>query len=1104
MAFQLSPGVLVTEEDRTTVIPSVATTAGGISGAFKWGPVDEVITVDTENSLIDRFGRPDDTTAGYFFTSANFLSYGNNLKVVRVVDKSIARNAVSQPSGKVTSIQIVNSPNTYSILSDISVTIDSPVGEGIPATATAILSPSAIVSSITMTDNGYGYTIGQTLPEVTISGGGGSGATGRVVFGPGGIANVYIDFSGNNYTNLANVFVQNQDETFASLVPFIEYKLKGLELVNPGSYNSYTSNTNVVFSGGLVPGGTHAVAIPVIGFTVGNVIVQSPGSGYTASSNIVFVGGNPITEYDRYINANVDQSFDYFSPVTGNLILDGLGSIIGVDITYGGTVGYRTTPNIIINRNGGTGADAVLTAELLDISGQIRAFTITNNGNGYISAPNVVVNRNSFGLSLPEVQVNANIGYGQIRDVIIVNGGIGNYDYVPNVVVNRNDPSYGGSQAESRTFTVTNSGASAYAIDGLNNPTLTLQRGGTYTFVINASGHPFWIKTAQVTGTGSAYNTGVINNGTQNGIITFTVPNDAPSTLYYICQIHSSMTGIINIIDVQPSSDNANIRIRVEGTVDSIIVTNPGSGYTSAPIVSIIEIPGDATLLRQEASAVAILGYSVIGASITNPGLGYSTVPIVKISNSANTATTANAILTFDSLVIENYDKYENSYSLGDLGYGVFAAKYPGTIGNALAASMADSASFTNWRYAPLFDSNPSTSAYVSSRGGSNDELHIVVFDRTGEITGTAGTILEKFSFLSKSRDAKNSDGSSNYYKDIIANNSKYVYVLDHPLSGVNWGQTSTVSFDTLTANITSALTAGVDGNQISVGNVLNGYNYFANDELYDVSLILMGPTTDVGTVNSAISIAENRRDAMVFVSPPYSDVVSTINQATKITEYRDELTSSSYAVLDSGWKYQYDRYNDKYRYVPLNGDTAGLAARTDYIADPWFSPAGYNRGVIKNVVKLAYSPSKTDRDTLYKKGVNPVVTFPGQGTLLFGDKTLLARPSAFDRINVRRLFIVLEKAIANASKFQLFEFNDAFTRAQFRNLVEPFLRDVQGRRGITDFRVICDETNNTAEVIDRNEFVADIFIKPSRAINFIQLNFIATRSGISFEEVGA
>jgi phage tail sheath protein FI len=258
--------------------------------------------------------------------------------------------------------------------------------------------------------------------------------------------------------------------------------------------------------------------------------------------------------------------------------------------------------------------------------------------------------------------------------------------------------------------------------------------------------------------------------------------------------------------------------------------------------------------------------------------------------------------------------------------------------------------------------------------------------------------------------------------------------------------------------------------------------------------------------INYAItSVAEARKDCIVFASPEQSDVVNNVGgEAAAVVSFRETLTSSSYAVLDSGWKYQYDRYNDVYRWVPLNGDTAGLAVRTDFVADPWFSPAGFNRGQVKNVVKLAYSPTATDRDTLYKKGVNPIVTFPGNGTVMFGDKTLLAKPSAFDRINVRRLFIVLEKAISTAAKFQLFEFNDPFTRAQFRNLVEPFLRDVQGRRGITDFKVVCDESNNTAQVIDSNNFVADIFIKPARAINFIQLNFVATRSGISFEEVGA
>jgi phage tail sheath protein FI len=323
---------------------------------------------------------------------------------------------------------------------------------------------------------------------------------------------------------------------------------------------------------------------------------------------------------------------------------------------------------------------------------------------------------------------------------------------------------------------------------------------------------------------------------------------------------------------------------------------------------------------------------------------------------------------------------------------------------------------------------------------------------------------------------------------------------------GQTIGSTANASaFSNLTSSPNVTLTGGVSGDSPTDGNITAALSVFTNSELYDVSLLPLGSVSATVANYAISSIAEVRKDCVVFVSPLLVNVVNNAgSEATDIVTFRNTLTSSSYAVLDSGWKYQYDRYNDQYRYVPMNGDTAGLAVRTDFVSDPWFSPAGFNRGQIKNVVKLPFSPSASERDTLYKAGVNPVVTFPGQGTILYGDKTLLARPSAFDRINVRRLFIVLEKAIATASKYQLFEFNDPFTRAQFKNLVEPFLRDVKGRRGITDFKVVCDESNNTGQVIDTNGFVADIYIKPARAINFIQLNFIATRSGISFEEVGA
>src|SRR5210317_715 len=328
---------------------------------------------------------------------------------------------------------------------------------------------------------------------------------------------------------------------------------------------------------------------------------------------------------------------------------------------------------------------------------------------------------------------------------------------------------------------------------------------------------------------------------------------------------------------------------------------------------------------------------------------------------------------------------------------------------------------------------------------------------------------------------------------------------MDHNSSGTNLGNAAAgTPFTNVTAVSNVSLQAGADGSAATTGQKLTAYEYFSDAETVDVGLII-ADKCDATHVDNLITIAENRKDAIVFAPPERSDVVgvsSAATQTTNVIDFFNGIRSSSYAVFDSGYKYMYDRYNDTYRFVPLNGDIAGLAARTDLIADAWYSPAGLNRGVVRGAVKMAYNPSKTQRDDLYRARVNPVATFPGQGTVLFGDKTGLSAPSAFDRINVRRLFIVLEKAISTASKFQLFEFNDEFTRANFRNIVEPFLREVQGRRGITDFLVVCDETNNTGEVIDRNEFIAEIFIKPARSINFITLSFVATRTGVAFEEV--
>jgi hypothetical protein len=429
------------------------------------------------------------------------------------------------------------------------------------------------------------------------------------------------------------------------------------------------------------------------------------------------------------------------------------------------------------------------------------------------------------------------------------------------------------------------------------------------------------------------------------------------------------------------------------------------------------------------------------------------------------------------------------------------------------------------WRFSDLFLDAPGTSDWaIANARGELDEMHIAVYDKTGDITGKdvdvkgqrTAAVIETYLAVSKNSAAKTTQGGNNYYPDVIFRESNYIYWTDHLAAGTNWGTDVATGTDyTVVAGVTvDTLTGGTDDYSVTAGEVEIAYDKFADTENLDINLVLGGPSSGVADteagqdtfVTMITDLVELRRDCVGFVSPYRAAIVgvtSSITQTENVKDAFNKCPSSSYMVFDSGYKYMYDKYSDVYRFVPLNGDTAGLCAYTDSVADPWYSPAGYNRGNVRSAIKLAYNPMKADRDILYKARINPVVDFPGQGVTLFGDKTALAKPSAFDRINVRRLFLVLEKAIATASKYMLFEFNDEFTRAQFRNMVEPFLRDVQGRRGIFDFRVICDSTNNTGEVIDRNEFIGDIYIKPARSINFITLNFIAVRTGVAFSEVG-
>ena len=555
--------------------------------------------------------------------------------------------------------------------------------------------------------------------------------------------------------------------------------------------------------------------------------------------------------------------------------------------------------------------------------------------------------------------------------------------------------------------------------------------------------------------------------------------------------------------------------VATTGSITGFVINTAGSGYSSAPTITVgtsFNTVSDVSVVLGTQIAHGVNLYTVTTAGIT----AHTVLPIHGTGAVANgTATltwaglraTATTTVVVGGVKINNADDYDQNWVNGSGVVGGFSAKYPGTYGNSFKISMADSNTFAAWEYKTNFASAPNTSDYAERVSGSNDELHIIVL----EMQGSAEVVLETYSFLSKASDAKKTDGSNSYYKTVINNSSKYVWWMDHPTSGTNWGTSATnVTFDDLVSiDATSTLSGGVDDFNSTDGDFIDGFRLFANSETIDISLIMLGKASTTVAIDVINNVAESRLDCVAFISPQdisTGDPITGLGSGAtdKMIAYRNALPSTSYAVMDSGYKYQYDRYNDVYRYLPLNGDIAGLCARTDNTNDPWWSPGGLNRGQIKNCIKLAFNPNKTDRDTLYQLGINPVVSFPGNGTVLYGDKTLLAKPSAFDRINVRRLFIVLEKAIAISAKYQLFEFNDGFTRAMFKSMVEPFLRDVEGRRGITDFQVVCDDTNNTGQVIDRNEFVADIYIKPARSINYITLNFIAARTGVAFSELGA
>ena len=567
------------------------------------------------------------------------------------------------------------------------------------------------------------------------------------------------------------------------------------------------------------------------------------------------------------------------------------------------------------------------------------------------------------------------------------------------------------------------------------------------------------------------------------------------------------------------------------------VITEVGSGQVSVKVVSHVSAAGTETVVDYTPGGIYEFQNSGSLYVHVQSGVGAGQLGWVS-SNVAygSSFTTADFLTALTGAGITALDpRY------------IAAQAYDGNVDYTGAKDWFDNQSITlnngdtiAWN---TLGDRPGTSSYAEARNSRNDEVHVVLLDDTGKITGNAGTLLEKFISGSKAKDAILSTGTASYWRKQLEVASQYVFGggapsgvvtvdLDadfDPKSDVAWDQDAEdVSFAAV-GNYQASLAGGLDYGgksniestdalKVSVGDLSTGYDLLSNKDAYELDFLIMGSgahgrEATQALANKLIAIAEIRKDCVACISPWRGAFLSTSGDGedltlssdavtSAVTAFYSSVTSSSYAIFDSGYKYMYDRFSRNFRYVPLNGDIAGVCARNDINNFPWFSPGGTNRGAILNAVKLAYNPSQTERDRLYSARVNPVIFSPGAGIILFGDKTALGKASAFDRINVRRLFIYLEKAIAAAARDQLFEFNDEITRLNFINIVEPFLRDVQSKRGVTDFIVVCDETNNTAAVIDNNEFVADIYIKPNRSINFIGLTFVATRTGVSFEEV--
>ena len=1064
MAFQVSPGVNISEIDASTSVPALVTNIGAMVGQFSKGPVGEIVEISNEEELKIIFGEPTEQNYKTWFTASNFLAYSNALKLVRVVNNSDA-NAAADRARNALSGTVTPSVTNFSTQNATGAAGSTEVIYGSSAQIGTF--PVGHVNGITSIDLGAGAA-NTSAAQVYLHPRFATGTTTLVAVG----AEASSDENIRNLTSSdVTVSIRGVGEASGGVVPASRWSID--DSVNGGKGKIILANPLAVYSS-TGPWYVHAAA---------NKAFKSDGTGDAFTTGGFF---SPL--YTRQTDANAADSAanpsggtshgHYFEKYRGEF-----DATSGVD---------ATTDTITLTAGHGfSKGDKVVLSTATDsgMTQYTEYFVATISGNDITLSTEF-----NFGTDAAPSGTTLDLSVGTVTAAVL-----NRVFFMPSTA--------SVAQHELTTAIAIAGSILPYAETGRDVVQINIAQQTAFTMSTT-------VGAAAVAATGA---TGV------TAAVMSPVASDYLRTEFTI----SANSALITFVSNFPTTGET---INVIIPARKSFPLNPAPNFTSGQSLS-VTVGGSAVLqgtdytLQENNTRIEFVSAPANSASI-----------VLTINNPAQNSFAFNAA----SLLIKNQTDFESNFTFADSAWnGVeFAAKNPGTWGNDLHVYLIDESSYEDFVTAkpalassltgiPRADDHTVDSAAPVIAGSENTPqgISLVVTDNSSG----QERVVETLEGLSKAANGKTSNGKNVYYVNVINNTSRYVFCVNHP-AGVDWGgnivtiatnnAARVVTFSKLNGTgtadgIETFISRPFGGGQVGAGptgtQYIAGLEHFADNETVDIGFLMQGEIADAGDVTSAravvnklIDVAELRKDTIACISPRQVDVEAdrdNMNTAATIAFY-NLIRKSDRAFADSNYKYVTDKYNDTYRYIPFNGDTAGLMIRSENERDAWFSPAGFNRGVFRGVVKTMQSQSKADRDSLYKLAINPIVNFTGQGTVLFGDKTFTMKPSAFNRINVRRLFIVLEKSIATAAKFTLFEFNDEFTRAQFTALIEPFLRDVKGRRGIYDFKVVCDDSNNTGEVIDRNEFIGDIFIQPAKSINFVQLNFVAVRTGVDFNEI--